>query len=281
MNVFFVSNSTCYFFMDELYGLLNAAGYKDVTLALVYYSGCPLEKHYRWLCEGVCDYEFRVLDAEGLHSCQGYGLEAALQTRKWDVISFDNNSRSFSSGDVQISLGNAEPYFGQLLDRIRVWHPDARYFWHQVWANEIGYELAFKMETLEQRTRVYEAKRGVARIMEKTYGVEVVPTGDAWEKVRDLPLFTAPIPGIPMDRFTLCTRIRNGQLKDDFTHDGDIGGGQYLNACVWFEVLTGKSCIGNSFRPEYRFGSVDCSLSEEKIRTLQEAAHEAVSQWNH
>ena len=34
MNVLFVSNSTCYYFTDELMGLFKAAGYTDVPLAL-------------------------------------------------------------------------------------------------------------------------------------------------------------------------------------------------------------------------------------------------------
>ena len=58
---------------------------------------------------------------------------------------------------------------------------------------------------------------------------------------------------------------------EDMYHDGDVGGGQYLNACVWFEVLTGKSCIGNTWRPSYE-------LSEERITQLQLAAHQAVAE---
>ena len=65
----------------------------------------------------------------------------------------------------------------------------------------------------------------------------------------------------------LCDRASDG---GDGTHDGDIGGGQYLNACVWYEVLLRKSCIGNTFRPSY-------ALSEEKILVLQQIAHQAVA----
>ena len=278
LNVLFVSNSTCYYFTDELMGLLNAAGYEDVTLALTYYSGCPIQKHHQWLLEGASNYQFRVLDKDGLHVYEGYSLEGALQFCNWDVISFDNNARSFSSGDVQTSLAQAEPYFGDLYARIKEKLPQSRYFWHEVWANEIGYKLAFEMKTVEQRTQVYNAKKGVMDIMAEKYGLEKVPTGDAWEKVRDLPLFRTPHEAFPeAEQFTLCSRLAKGAFKDDFTHDGDIGGGQYLNACVWFEVLTGSSCLGNAFRPAYDRNGVDCSLTEEKIGILQKAAHEAVS----
>ena len=282
LNVFFVSNSTCYYFTDELMGMLQAAGYEDVTLGLVYSSGCSIEKHWQGAQSGEAFYEFRVLDKYGLHSYPGYSLEDALAAYDWNVISFDNNARSFASGDVQTSLANAEPYFGQLLAFVQERKPDARYLWHEVWANEIGYSLAFNMETVEQRTQVWQAKKGVAQIMEKTYGIDVVPTGDAWEPVRDLPLFTTPVEGTGVEKFTLCSRVTAaGAFKDDFTHDGDIGGGQYLNACVWFEVLTGTSCRGNAYRPAYTLKGIDCSLTEEKIQVLQNAAHDAVKGWGY
>ena len=67
----------------------------------------------------------------------------------------------------------------------------------------------------------------------------------------------------------LCARLGTEGNLGDFCHDGDVGGGQYLNACVWFEMISGQSCIGNSFRPDYE-------LSEELILTLQNAAHQAV-----
>lgn len=69
----------------------------------------------------------------------------------------------------------------------------------------------------------------------------------------------------------LCARLGSNGNLGDYSHDGDIGGGQYLNACVWLETLTGTSCIGNTFRPNY-------DLSEDMIDMLQQAAHEAVEQ---
>lgn len=280
MNVLFVSNSTCFYFPDELVGMLSAAGYRDVKLCLVYSSGCSIKQHYDWWKAKEAHYTFYVDDATGRKSIADCDLMTALNYCNWDIISFDNNARSFASGEVTTSLANAEPYFGELFGYIKEQFPKSRFFWHEVWANEIGYSLAFKMETVEQRTQVYNAKKGVAKIMADTYGLEIVPTGDAWEKVRDNALITTPVAGIPIDKFTLCTRVQSNALKDDFSHDGDMGGGQYLNACVWFEVITGKSCVGNTFRPQYEFAGIDCSLSEEKIALLQNAAHEAVAALN-
>lgn len=282
INVFFVSNSTCYYFVDELYGLLSAAGYDQVTLALAYYGGCSIKQHYEWIKDSSSNYEFRVIDKNGLHIRSNYSLNDALNEKNWHIISFDNNAATFASGDAQTAIEITEPHFGLLLKYIKDKFPQSRYLWHEVWANEIGYKSAFHMTTKEQRTRVYKAKQSLMNYMTSTYGMEGVPTGDAWEKVRDLPLFNVPHPEIPeATRFSLCSRIENGAFKDDFSHDGDIGGGQYLNACVWFEVLTGESCIGNTFRPQYKYNGRDVSLTEEKILVLQNAAHDAMVEYRH
>jgi len=279
LNILFVSNSTCYYFPDELLGVLTAAGYKDVTLAVTYYSGCSIQKHHDWYQENASNYEFRVWSTAGNQSYPNYSLENALYYKNWDVVSFDNNSRSFSSFDVQTSIEQAEPAFGELLGMIKEKLPNARYFWHEYWAEGIGYNGSFAMESVDQRTRNYQVKNAVMHAMAEKYNLEMVPTGTAWEKVRDLPLITTPIEGIPnVERFTLFSRLKSHQFVEDFVHDGDIGGGQYLNACVWLEAVTGQSCIGNTFRPKYTMGTLDCSLSEEKIEVLQNAAHEAVEE---
>ena len=89
----------------------------------------------------------------------------------------------------------------------------------------------------------------------------MVPTGDAWQAAR----------GDEKILDTLCGRIKTGNLvQGDYYHDGDVGGGQYLNACVWFETLTGVSCLDNTYVPDYE-------LSADKMTLLKGYAHDAVS----
>ena len=80
----------------------------------------------------------------------------------------------------------------------------------------------------------------------------------------------------------------------DGYHDGDIGGGQLLNACVWFEIITGKSVVGNSYIPEYATSSTladsllnqvnvvktdtGYALTPEFVAQIQAAAHKAVAE---
>jgi len=94
--------------------------------------------------------------------------------------------------------------------------------------------------------------------------------------------------GTPVTEYpelTLHTRVfqGNGEPYDvlnikDLSHDGDMGGGQYLNACVWFEVLTHKSVLDNSFVPSYfhKPSGVTYTLTDQQIQKLKTAAHDAV-----
>ncbi|MBR7165066.1 MAG: hypothetical protein IKD18_02195, partial [Clostridia bacterium] len=55
-----------------------------------------------------------------------------------------------------------------------------------------------------------------------------------------------------------------------------------LNACTWFESLTGMSCLDNTYRPKYKnedTGVIE-TIAEERIKLLQNAAHEAVANNN-
>ena len=76
----------------------------------------------------------------------------------------------------------------------------------------------------------------------------------------------------------MCGRLAVNNGEGDYLRDGDVGGGQYLSACVWFETLTGRSCIGNTFRPVYKLEDKKYLLSEEMIEVLQNAAHQAVKE---
>lgn len=278
MNILFIGDSSCYYWTDELWGMLNAAGYENVNVCNLYYSGCTLKKHWSWWKEGAAKYEFFTVNSEGRKKVSDFALVSALEMQNWDAISFQNSKTAVAkAADQAGAFKAADPYLGDLLEYVRQQYPLSKYYWHENWSPELGYSNSnYAMETVEQRTQMHQDLKYVAGEVSKKFGLQIIPTGDAWEKVRDMELFTTAIPGLGVDNFTLCSRIASNAFRDDLGHDGDIGGGQYLNACVAFEVLTGKSCVGNTFRPAYTLYSIDCSLTEEKIQVLQKAAHEAV-----
>ena len=256
MNVLMVGNSFCYYFCDELYGMLASVGIK-ARISHVYYSGCVLEQHWNWWKNNSMVYEFITHDENGKRSQKGANLTYCLKQDDWDVITLQEGSTKMRNGDPVKELEASSVYRKELYELFAQKQPQAKLYWHHTWAYQTGFDSSgYQVDSAEQ-TAYHERQRAYALGVCQENNVARIPSGDAWSLVRD------------GGYDELCARIGvNGGLGD-FYHDGDIGGGQYLNACVWFETLTGQSCIGNTFRPDYE-------LSEELIAKLQAAAHQAV-----
>ena len=269
INILMVGNSFCYYYVEELYGIAKAAGI-DMRICNVYYSGCSMEKHYNWWKSGIANYDFFVTDENGRNKTVGCNLEYCFAQGNWDVISFQGFNGIGFSGDestVQAAIEKGKIHRDALIGRARELFPKAEIYWHQTWAHEVGYVSTSgtsKMESRDMQANYHRwTKEFTLRVCEEQ-GIKRIPCGDAWQLVRYDPLIND----------TLCMRLNVNNGAGDHYHDGDIGGAQYLNACVWFEVLTGQSCIGNTWRPE------NYPLAEEKIALFQEGAHQAVAAMN-
>lgn len=253
LNVLFIGGSSLTGFYTELNGLLRQAGVK-AHLWSAYYSGSTFENHWKWSQDRL-EMNYRLVHAEQ----SGYwnevesktNLEDCLSRENWDVIAIHHHypvSHQESVAAAEKSVGIwADKIIGFLKDSF----PKTKILFHQQWSNDIGHTDDTGMTaTLEDQTTGYESMRQVNIDVAKRNGIGRSPNGDAWQIVRADPVF--------------------GQeaLTRDKHHDGGVQGGKYLNACVWFEAITGQSCVGNSYRPTYK-------LSEEKIQVLQKAAHQA------
>lgn len=262
LNVLMIGNSFCYYYVEELYGMLTAAGYKNVNICNVYYSGCPLEKHWQWWKSGEANYEYYTTNEHGRNKVEGTNLEYCLEQRNWDVISLQDGGPNLRTNGVEAHLAQTQTYRSDLLGYLKEQFPMSRLLWHQFWSYQIGYDRnGYQMESLAQQEEIAQLIKEFAVATCKEFGMERVNSGEAWQIVRE------------GGYDNLCARLSINSGKGDYYHDGDIGGGQYLNACVWFEALTGQSCIGNTYRPDY-------PLDENLISTFQEAAHKAIEQRN-
>ena len=257
MNILMVGNSFCYYFCDELYGMLKSVGI-EANIYNAYYSGCLLKQHWEWWRNGESRYELISHNANGRRSKNNVSLEYCLAQGDWDVITLQEGSSTMRTGDPAEELAKSAQYRQELYGLFAQKHPDAKLYWHQTWAYQVGFDKFNYFVNGAEQAAYHERQRTYALGVCTENNVARIPSGDAWKIVRD------------GDYDNLCARIAmNNGLGDDY-HDGDIGGGQYLNACVWFETLTGQSCIGNTFRPDY-------ALSEDMIAKLQNAAHQAVA----
>ncbi len=268
-NIMMIGNSNCYYWTDELYGILDKAGYQNVNVCNIYYSGCTFDKHWKWLQNDEANYQFFTVNSRGRNGQQNVSLKTALNYKNWDAFFLvAGNSKLVYSGQEDEYEKSLRDYLPLVVNYIRERFPHAEYYWQQIWAQGIG-KTATSVEVQKKGAQNFKE---VSLRITKDYNLINVPQGDAWQAVRYDPLITEG------GTKTLNTRIFQGKPDhDDQIHDGDVGGGQYLNACVFFEVLTKKSCVGTFFRPEYTYNGKDMSLSEEKINLLQKAAHEAVA----
>ena len=281
-----IGNSFCTRYPEELYGIAKAAGY-DLTVVSLYESGCPVADHWKWLNDGSREYDLYVTSTKyrgnratvKVGKNQKVTIQEALDYAKnslggdWDVISLQQHFYPDLALDYNKAYITTSASAKLLYDRIREEHPDSLLLWLETWAYQVGYAVPEKyvegetapkdtaIADVETQTKTYETIKAVCYKIAEENGVNIVPCGDAWQIARA----DARVGD------NMCARLdKNGKLGD-YYHDGDIGGGQYLNGCVWFETLTGVSCIGNTWRPE------NYELSEEMIAGAQEAAHAAVA----
>jgi hypothetical protein len=175
-------------------------------------------------------------------------------------------------------------YHEALLPYLKAQFPNAKMLWHQTWGYQFNgdggdYDRSDKGKLNELAAQ----QKDFALLIEQAYGYQRVPSGDAWENMRN-----------DYDYNYMCVRLGGDNWGDGY-HDGEIGGGQYLNACVWFEVITGQSVVGNTYRPSYKNVAISSTitdklhvnhdgtyyhLNEDFVTQLQTAAHKAVAEMN-
>ena len=284
-NLLMIGSSFCYYYVEELYGMLEAAGI-HAKVYNAYYNGCSLEKHWTWWKSGEANYQLFVTDENGRRNAFGdrrVSLEECLSQEKWDVISLQEATAGIFRDGAAAHLQNTKVYWQELLEYLNDRFPTSRLLWHQPWTYQIVYGKAGDPVTPAiQESREIEIENYAAAVCAFFNGrLERVPSGRAWQVCRS---------DYGYDYLTCRLAINDGE--GDGFHDGDIGGGQYLNACVWFEIITGTSCIGNSYVPnypcEFRLSDelqsrlridicgTEITLRQDLIRTLQNAAHDAV-----
>lgn len=268
LNILMIGNSFCYYYTDELYDMLASAGIK-ANVCNVYYSGCTVQSHSAWLKSGEPNYEFISVSEYGRTSQKGLPLDVCLGIEEWDVISLQQHFNPDVADDLNEASQKTTAYAASVFRYLKENHPNARLLWHQTWAYQVGYEgpvnrkpeevpMDQKVLTKEKQDLTYENIRAVSVDVAESNAVDLVPSGDAWQLAR-----ANTVVGD-----VLCNK--NNTDSGDNYHDGDTGGGQFLNACVWYEVITGESCLENEFVPIY-------GLGEEKIAALKGAAHQAVA----
>ncbi len=277
-NILVIGNSCAYYFMDELEGMASAAGFQ-VNVYNAYYSlasGNQVNAHWDNLTIYKGDsakdsYKF-FKTADGVRKQVGRSitLAAAISYADWDVIVMNESVRPRKCDTYEAMYKNTVDDAKRIYDYIKNEHPQAALFWYQGFSYEIGWtasndESEF-MTTEERQKTNHENIKLASRLICQQNDLALLPVGDAWQLARANPSFGQH----------LTERWTNGNHIEDHYHDGESGG-QYLNACVFFEGIFQKSCVGNSFFPTAG-GEMEHPLNQSKINQLQKIAHQAVAE---
>jgi len=269
MNILLIGNSFSCGFPEELTGMLNAAGIKARVYS-VYFPACTAEKHWTWTEADEAHYRLRHYLQTGGYVTNGYeakvdgvstivdpvDLDYCLAAEEdWDVIALQTHFTPAIAINYDKAVEQIAPYAANMYNYLKGKYPDTKFVWFETWMFDVGYPYSNILNTLEQQNTYQDNIRKVSTKIATDNNISMIPCGGAWKIARN--------------------EYELGEMtRGDTVHDGLENGGQYMNACVWFECLTGKSCIGNTYRPtEYTLDNTNS-----RIQTLQQIAHRAVAE---
>lgn len=251
-NILFIGNSFSYRLVEELYGISKKAGH-DVNVYNVYHAGCTLKDHWTWLTDaeaGKGQYGMWETNDTGWKKIMtDVSIHEALPHAEWDVIVLQPYISPGKTVTNDAALQSTQPYAENYVKYLRDNFPNAEILLFEHWAWQVGHA---SVPSVSVQTRQYEGIRYAAEQLSQLLDIPMVPCGDAWQLCRQNPLLGD----------ALC-------LAKDLFHDGDREGGQFINACVFFEVIFGEKCQDVGWRPEYAY-------LEERNAAMEVASHQAV-----
>ena len=213
-------------------------------------------------------------------------LKESLQMEPWDVITIQQ--ASIKSHD----LANYRPSAEQLRDYIKQYAPKSEILVHQTWEYRVDDPRFTKPNPKtdpngpKTQQEMYDGLTNAYNTIAKELGgLRIIPTGDAfhladndaaWKFQPDTSFDpkTAKQPELPNQKHSLHMGWQWKKGKDGKTtlamdgHHANTAG-EYLGACVFYEVLFKESAVGNKFAPK--------GISPENAKYLQETAHKAVA----
>ncbi len=258
--------------------LALAGGHTLIHRSIVV-GGASLERH----AVKAQKYEADPQDKAGLYN-NGLSLKAELMKEPWDFVTIQQ--ASIKSHD----LATYRPHAKWLADYIATQAPTAKLLVHQTWAyrNDDPRFMRPSEKAGEPYTQeeMYLGLSTAYQSIAAELGARLIPVGDAfftadtdarWGFQPDttFDFKTAKHPELPLQAHSLHVGWRWAKPENggevELVMDGHHAGlaGEYLGACVWYEVLFRESALGNGYLPE--------GIEADYARFLQETAHRVVS----
>lgn len=243
IRIFAIGNSFSVDAVEQnLHEICSAAGV-DVVIGNMYIGGCSIDRHTESIKENIPDYSYRKIGLDGiLTQKDGVTLPDCIGDEPWDIITVQQCSPDSGFWETYENLDF-------LLKWVKGRCPKAKLMFHQTWAYaEDSTHPDFPRYGCDQK-RMYEAIMSASSRAVEEYRLIVIPCGTAIQNARGTFLKAS---------------------GDELTRDGfhlDYRLGRYIAAATWFEILTQKSVVRNSYCPE--------GVSEKELLMAQKCAHKA------
>lgn len=256
--------------------LAEAAGNKLVHGPIVV-GGASLELH----AGKMQAFEKDAANTNGFYSTKR-SLKQELQRDQWDYVTIQQ--ASIKSHDI----ATYKPFANELADYIKKYAPQAKLMVHQTWEYRVD-DPRFKVANPkpgEPKTQaeMYAGLTSAYKTITAELGATRIPVGDAfhladtdkkWGYQPDtkFDMKKAEEPALPDQTHSLHVGWRWAKGKNGKTtlsmdgHHANMAG-EYLGACVWYEILFNESVVGNKYVPK--------GLDKDYAKFLQETAHKAV-----
>lgn len=223
----------------------------DMIVGNLYIGGCSLERHALNMRGDSAVYSYRLMlrNEAGEFTrtvTDSVSILQALLSDSWDVVTMQQASHYSGQWFTY------EPFLTELIDSVRL-HiaPATKLYWYMTWAyQQNATHSAFRPNYNGDQAYMYSEIVGCNRQVLRSHAFDgFIPGGIAIQQARRTKLGD-----------TLC---RDG-FHLSYTY------GRYLMACLWLEVLTGKSAKGCQYMPQ--------GMTDEQRRITQQLAHRAAKQ---
>ncbi|MDR2497964.1 MAG: DUF4886 domain-containing protein [Tannerellaceae bacterium] len=223
---------------------LAAANGDSLVIGNAYIGGSSLQLHRSNIDNNAAAYSYRkIVGGTKTTSPDKVTLQSCIDDEPWDYITVQQASPFSGIDSTYRHLPMVIAFVKQTAK-----NPNLEILFHQTWAYaQQNSHTGFANYNNDQKKMYKAIIKTVKKQAKKNKIKRIIPAG---------------------------TAIQNGRtssLGDNFCRDGyhlSLSLGRYTAACVWLEIFTGKSSLGNAYVPN--------GVSAQEAKIVQAAAHYAV-----
>lgn len=215
--------------------IAHAEGYESLKLGTLYYSGCELWRHVKFLTENAREYNLYLSSTDTPNQVpevmQGVTMEEAIRFEYWDIIVMQAGAFELAQPDL-MSNGNIQK-IQDYVNKHKL-NPGATFAWHMAWALPVNTDLrsmypypennpyftAYKQLFNDDRDTMYQAISDCVKdyVLTDEDFEFVIPCGTAMENA-------------------LSSYLEETDIHRDYGHASDFA--RVMTSYVWYCRLTG------------------------------------------